>query len=152
MAKNKAELKEALSAIKEELKVAKSEKRDLEKASKLEKDTDHSENPKVGKKWTRLNEMVTKKQKALDAAQASYDGASKEPTIRKTVYEYPKDVITAVDKKKYRTAARAAAKKAAKGEAAPKKADKVEVAETTTSVKKKKGNKNKAAEPEDTED
>lgn len=119
--KTRAELKEDLKAVKEEAKVARQEKRDFEKTNKLEKGADHSGDAKNGKKWIKLNDMVTKKEKQVEDAQKQYDEAKPEKVARVSKYDYPLSEatgkeMTADEKKKYRTKARAAAAKAAKGE------------------------------------
>lgn len=118
--KSRAELKEDLSAAKEELKVAKGELRDYEKTSKLAKGEDHSSDEKHGKKWTKMNDMVTKKQTAVDTIQEAYTAAKPEKVDRPSKYDYPADIQTAADKKKFRAKARAEKKRAEKGDA-PKK-------------------------------
>ena len=158
--KTKAELKEDLKAVKEELSVAKTEKKNFEKSSKLEKGGDHSADPKHGKKWTRLNAMVVKKTEEVEKLQAAITEAKGEAINRPSKYEYPADVLTAGDKKKYRAAQRAAAKKAAKGEAEPKEGKKAkkdkkketETPETTQAEEgssKKKSKKDKKEKVED---
>lgn len=155
--KTKAELKEDLKAAKEELKVARTEKRDFEKSNKLEKDADHSGNEKSGKRWTKLNDMVVKKQAAVDKIQVAIDEAAPEATVRAVKYDYPEDVVTALDKKKYRAAQRAAKKKAekeangsAKESKSSKKAAKEESTEAAGEVKSsKKSKKSKAPKVEE---
>lgn len=122
--KSRAELKEDLKAAKEESKVARTEKREFEKENKLEKDTDHSGHEKHGKRWNKLNDMAVKKTKAVEDLQASYDAAKPEKVDRVSKYDYPLvdgKEMDAIQKKKFRTAARAAAAKALKGETTPKK-------------------------------
>ena len=154
--KTKAELKEDLKAAKEELTVAKTEKRDFEKSNKMAKDTDHSEDAKHGKKWKRLNDMVAKKESAVEKIKADIAEAKPEKTERASKYEYPADVVTAADKKKYRAAARAAKAKAEKGgddaPKAKKKKEKVSdapVEETAAPEKKKKKAKKVVDKAED---
>jgi hypothetical protein len=151
--KTRAEIKEDLKAAKEELKVAKTEKRDFEKSSKLAKDTDHSGDAKHGKRWTKLNDMVVKKTTQVENLQKAVDEAKPETTVRPSKYDYPADVVSALDKKKYRTAQRAAAKKKAKAEADPKKEKKAKAEDATettgTEAKIKKSKKEKKAKAED---
>lgn len=154
MGKSKEELKEALSVAKEEAKAAREEKRGFEKENKLAKGEDHSANEKVGKKWTKLNDVVTAKTAKVEKAQAALDEVKKESTGSRTTYEYPKDVVSPGDRKKYRAAQRAAKKKAAKGEgdaAAPKKSKKSAEApaEEVKAEKKVKKAKKEKVEAED---
>lgn len=145
--KTKAELKEQVTAAKEELKIAKTEKRDFEKAHKLPKDTDHAGDEKHGKKWSKFNAMVEKKQKAVDDLQSAYGDAKTEKKVRVSQYDYPLvdgKEMTAGEKKKFRATSRAAAKKAekdaAKGEVKGAKKSKEEAPQ------KKSGKKNKNKE------
>jgi hypothetical protein len=109
---NKAEAKEALAQAKEERKAAKEELRAFEKENDLEKGGDHSAN----KKWAKLNGSLEKKEALIAEIEESMKDLKSEKVARVSKYEYPEDVVSAADKKKFRAAARAAAKKAAKGE------------------------------------
>ena len=149
--KTRDQLKEDLKAAKEEAAVAKSEKRDFEKENKLAKGEDHSKDAKLGKKWTKLNEMQAKKDKAVNDIRTALEDAKPEKKERVSRYEYPLNEagkeMDASEKKKYRAKMRAAAKKADKekagGEKKSKKADKAKESTPTTdeTKKKKKGNK-----------
>lgn len=155
--KTQEELKAEVTSIKEELKVAKIEKRDFEKSHKLPKDTDHSGNEKLGKKWSKLNAMVEKKEKALEAARAALTEAKPQKTARVTTYDYPLNEdgkeMTAGEKKKFRAAARAAKKKAEK-EAANPKSEKAPTSKKSDKAdkksKKKASKKAEAASEEET--
>lgn len=135
--------KENLASTKEELAVAQAEKKAFEKENKLAKGEDHSES-KVGKKWTKLNDQVQKKLKAIEDIKAymSENKPKKEKAGRVTSYTYPADVVTAGDKKKYRAKMRAEAKKADKADApageSKKKKKTVEAPAETEAPKKKK--------------
>lgn len=142
--KSRKELKEALGSAKEEYTVAKNELRTFEKENSLAKGEDHS-GSKVGKKWKGMNEMVQKKSKAKEEAQAAYDAAPKEAKAARAVkYTYPADCTSATDKKKFRAAARTKAKKDAKGGDA--KATTKGATDTTEVVKKKKKKVKEVAE------
>lgn len=143
---NKAEAKEALSSAKEEKKAAFSELRAFEKENELAKGGDHSKDAKVGKKWNKLNETYQKKKASVEELEGAVKETKSDKTARKTVYDYPADIKTAGEKKKYRAKMRAEKKRAAKGD---------KTAENGTEKKaskkdKKKGKKKEvAAETED---
>lgn len=144
--KTREELKAELASNKEELGVAKEELKAFEKANSLKKGEDHSANAKVGKKWTKLNDMVTKKTKAVEDARAAVTAAKPEAKTRETNYVYPKEIETAADKKKFRAKARAEKKKALKDAekgttGGDKKAKKPEAAAPVEETKKKKKKK-----------
>lgn len=148
--KNKAEAKEALATAKEERKAAFAELRAFEKENSLAKGEDHSAS-KVGKKWAKLKAAYDKKVTASDAIEEAMKGLKSEPTVRPSKYTYPADCVTAADKKKFRAAARAAAKKGdkpAKAEKTDKKAKgkKEEKAAAAAPAKGKKAKKEEAVE------
>lgn len=117
---SKAEAKEALTAAKAERKVAKDELRAFEKEHELAKGEDHSADEKLGKKWKKLNDMVEKKEAAVSEIEEAMKDVKAAKAERPSKYDYPADVVTAADKKKYRTKMRAAAAKAEKGTEEPK--------------------------------
>lgn len=153
MAKKKyAEVKESLPSLKEEAKQAKKDLKNYCKSQKLDPEAEHPDN----KKWAKLKAVVTKTSDAVTAAETwlSENKEQKEKAPRKTVYDYPPEIQTASEKKKYRAQQRAANKKKEKeanGEAKSSKKDKKKEAaapEKTEKVSKKdkKKNKEKAAE------
>lgn len=113
-AKSKEEIKESLNTSKEDLKAAKTELKEFEKSNKLAKGEDHSADEKLGKKWSKLNLVVEKKTKEVEDLRAELEAAKPEPKVRESKYEYPADCTSAADKKKFRTAQRAAKAKAEK--------------------------------------
>ena len=143
MSTKKEELKEKLLAAKEEAKAAKEERRAFEKENKLAKGEDHSGNKDFGKKWTKINETVKSKQEKVDKIQSQLDAEKAATASSRTTYTYPDDVRTAADRKKYRAKARAAKKRAEKGEAEPKEKKEAK------SEKKEKKSKKVAVEAED---
>jgi len=145
--KTKDELKADLTAAREEKKAAFEEKRAFEKENKLEKGADHSGHEKLGKKWTKLETGLKAKQDKIKKIEEDIASLKKESSSSRTVYDYPEDIKSAADRKKYRAKARAAKKKAEKGETdKPKKEKKSEVAAEVPAKKKKK---EKVAEAED---
>jgi hypothetical protein len=113
---DKAEAKTALSAAKEERKAAKEELRAFEKEHGLAKGEDHAGDEKNGKKWAKLKKVVDSKDEAVNDIEESMKELKSEKTIRPSKYEYPADVVTAADKKKWRAKQRTAAKKKDKGD------------------------------------
>jgi hypothetical protein len=148
--KTKEELKSALESSKEELTVAKGELKTFEKTNGLEKGGDHSKNEKFGKKWQKIKDTVTKKEKTVEGIRAELAELKAEKAPRTVKYEYPKDVVSAEDKKKYRTKMRAAAKKAEKGETT--KASKGEKAPKEEKGKSEEKGSNKKKKKESKED
>jgi hypothetical protein len=132
---NKAEAKEALTAAKESKKSAKQELKAFEKENELASGEDHSGDAKHGKRWSKLKKAVDSAEAKVTDIEGEMEGLKSAKVDRPSKYEYPADVVTALDKKKYRAKMRAAAKKADKGDA------------TTTETKKSK-KKAKAAEAE----
>lgn len=116
--KTKEELKEQLKSLKEERKAAKEELRGFEKENKLAKGEDHSGDAKHGKKWAKLNQVVSNKEEKIAKVEASLEETKGEKGSGgfRQKYEYPDDITSAEDKKKYRAKMRAAAKRAEKGE------------------------------------
>jgi len=136
----------AMDTAKSARKAAREALKQFEVDNKLKHREDHSGDKKLGKQWSKLNDALQAQITAFEDAEA----ASKElkpAKQRESKYDYPADVTTAEQKKKYRTAQRAAAKKAEKEAAAPKK-DKAEkkadkatpapAADAAAPVKKKK--------------
>lgn len=143
--------KEALAPAREKLKAAKDERRAFEKENKLAKETDHSADEKHGKKWAKLNATVVAAQAEVDSAKEFMDAnkPKKEKAGRASTYEYPKEVVTVADKKKYRAKMRADKKRAEKGEAAPEKKDKGSKEEGGKDKKKKKNKDKEKTKSED---
>lgn len=144
----KEEAKKKLADAKDEAKAARGELRDFEKENDLEKGGDHSKHEKAGKKWSKLNDALKKKQDKVDAAQAVLDEVKKDKAPRPSKYEYPAEVKTPQDKKKYRAKMRAEKKRAEKGDA---KAEKGKDKKSSKSKEEKKAKKVKA-EPVEAED
>lgn len=113
--KTYAEMKELLGTQKEESKQAKKDLKKFCQENKLELEAEHTDN----KKWVKLKALVDKTAKAFAETEAwlAENKEKKEGKPRATRYEYPADVTTAADKKKFRAQARADAKKKAKAEA-----------------------------------
>lgn len=113
-----------------------------------------------GKAWKKLQKAFTEAKEADEAAQTVAKGL-KPKTERVMKYEYPADVTTDADKKKFRTKMRAAAAKEAKGETSEEKAPKkdkkakkeeaapVEEKAEKSSKKDKKAKKSKSADEDE---
>lgn len=120
MSKNKdltyEEAIEIANQKKEELRTAKAELKAFRKENKLKAD-EEPEDQKLAKQFNKLA-------KAVEAAEEAHTTAAEEAkklkpaTTRVSKYEYPEG-MTAQEKKRFRAKARAAARKAAKGEEAP---------------------------------
>lgn len=134
----------AMETAKSGRKAAREALKQFEVDNKLKHREDHSGDKKLGKQWSKLNDALQAQITAFEDAET----ASKElkpAKERESKYDYPADVTTAEQKKKYRTTQRAAAKKAEKEAAVPKKdkaekkAEKTpEAAPATEAPKKKK--------------
>jgi len=156
---NYDEAAEAFKATKEELAVAREEKKTYFKENGLSQKEDYSADAKHGKKVKKFQEMIDKKIKERDETEAwmKENKPKKERAVRATTYEYPDDITTAEDKKKYRAKQRAAKKKAEKGEAEEKptkkekkaKKEEAEAPAPESSKKDKKKKKDKASKKED---
>lgn len=149
--KTYAEVKESLPGLKDEAKQAKKDLKSFLKSNSLEEGKEYPDN----KKWVKIKGLVDKTAKAVTDAEAfmAENKEKKEGKPRSTKYEYPAEITTAAEKKKYRAQQRSAAKAAEKGEKTEKagkkdkKKEKEVVAEKTekTSKKDKKEKKEKAA-------
>lgn len=116
MAKSKKtyeELVEAQATAKTNLKEAKKNLTTYLKENKLKRSDDHSGDKKHGKKIGALEKKIATCETRLEKATSTMK-ANKPATTRKSKYEYPADVVTSEQKKKYRQAQRAAANKGAK--------------------------------------
>lgn len=143
---NYEEATEAVNLKKTALKEAKAALRAFRKENDINPD-EEIKDEKLAKKHGKLITAVEKAEKELEAATT----AAKElkPKAERAVkYEYPEG-MTALEKKKFRAKARAAAKKEAKGEGAEKPAKKEKAAEE---VAEKPTKKKRVQEPEDDED
>lgn len=130
----------ALETAKEGLNTAKANYKSFLEKNKL-KDGVTPKDDTLAKKMASHQEKIEKAEKGVKAAKKALKPA-KEKKERTSVYEYPDDVVTAEDRKKFRTKARNAAKAAEKAKA---KAEKAEA----KGEKKKEGKGEKAkAEPE----
>lgn len=106
---------------------------------------DHSDDKKHGKEFKKLRQVWLDAKESQEKAEEAAK-ALKPQTARKVKYEYPDDVVTSEDKKKYRATARAKAAKEAKGESTDAKpAKKKDKAAKEEPAKKEKSKK---AEPE----
>jgi len=141
---SKDEAKAAVKTAKEGYKAARGEQRAFEKEHSLEKDVDHSGNEKQGKRWTKLSDRTKAAQEKVDKAEKALEEVKASGGSRRTTYDYPADVKTAADRKKFRTQQRAIKKKKEKGDE-PKKEKKVEKVEG----EKKKVKKEKTEKSED---
>lgn len=114
------ESEEALTAAKEEKAVALEELQAFRKEHSIKKDEPPTDD-KLLKGYTKRNDTYQKKKAAVEnlTTWRKENKPKKEPKIRDTKYEYPAGA-TAGDKKKIRATARAAAKRAEKGEKEPK--------------------------------
>jgi len=99
----------------------------------------------LAKKMASYQSKIEKAEKAIKAAKKDLK-PKKEKAERVSKYDYPADVTTAEDKKKFRTAQRNAAKSAAKAE---KKGDKKKSAKAEVEAPVKKKKKAVAVESED---
>lgn len=106
--------KAELSSLKEELEVSKSELKDFLKANKLKRDEDHSghENKKIAKQWKALNDAVAGKRARKEELLEFLKNNKPAPAPRETKYNYPAEVKTTLDKKKFRATMRTNAKRA----------------------------------------
>jgi hypothetical protein len=144
--KTHEELVQALEEKKAELKAKREELATLEKEYKLKPGKDHSADEKVGKKWLKLKNSVDalaeERNKLQEAVKTSKP--KKEKTVKPSKYEYPADVVTPEQKKKWRASQRAEKKKANKPEKAEK-AEKVKEkkSEEVVDKKEKKDKKDK---------
>lgn len=131
---------EATKAVDESKKVRTAAKEALEafcKTNKIKKGTPSSEvDKKLRGEYKTLTAAYQEARKAVDEASEAAK-ALKPAKVRETKYDYPADCVTAEQKKKFRTAARAAAKRAEK----PAKADKPAKSEKSAKENKKSGKK-----------
>lgn len=150
--KTYAEVKESLGTLKDEAKQAKKDLKNFCKDQKLDPEAEHTGN----KKWVKLKALVDKSSKQVAEAEAwlAENKEKKEGKPRATKYEYPAEVQTAADKKKWRAKARAEAKRKEKGEStdkgekASKKKDKEAKAEKADKGEKSAKKKDKKAKEE----
>lgn len=142
------EATELLSSTKEELNAAKEEKSVYLKENGLKKNDDHSSDKKHGKNITRMDGVIAKKRELIDELKTwmQENKPAKEKKERAVKYDYPEDVVSAEDKKKYRAKQRTAAKNAdkPKKEAKEKKAKKEEAAPEEKPSKKEKSKEEKS--------
>lgn len=106
--------KAELSSLKEELEVAKTELKDFLKANKLKRDEDHSAHAdkKIAKGFKAVSEAVATKQARKDKLVEFMKANKPAPEARESKYNYPAEVQTTLDKKKFRATMRSNAKKA----------------------------------------
>ncbi len=132
MAKENAETeKKASTGAKATYEAAKAELKAFMKENKIKEDTEVSDK-KIRKAYEALQAKVDETKAAWKKEKGSSSG-------RRTQYEYPADVKTKEEKKKYRAAQRAAKKKAEKGEK-PAKEKSAAKSEKPVEGKKKKKN------------
>jgi len=106
--------KTELASVKEELGVASSELKDFLKSNKLKRDEDHSKHSdkKIAKQYNALVAAVDAKQNRKDELLTFLKNNKPEPKERESKYNYPSEVESTLDKKKYRASMRSNAKKA----------------------------------------
>ena len=110
--------KEALVQVKADIKAKRDEFHAFLKENKLKRNVDHSEDTKHGKKFKAFKTAIDKLTEQREAISAKVkETKPKKGAGRKSKYEYPADVTTPEQKKKYRTKMRAEAKKAEKAAA-----------------------------------
>lgn len=130
-----------LEAAKTELAAARTALKTFREENGLKRKIDYSEDAKHGKTFKKLVRAETEAQEAVTALESKVK-ALKPASTRNTKYDYPADVVTAEDKKKYRTKMRNAAK--------PKKEKPVKEEKAPKAVEeKKKDKKDKKAKKED---
>ena len=126
---------EAQKAKAAQVKEAKAALTDYFKENKLKKTEDYTEDPKHGKKVTRLESKVDKYSDELndinEAIKKLKPGKEKSSEPKKLKYDYPADIKTAEQKKKYRIEQRKLAKAGTEGEA---KSAKTKAAKTSKNV------------------
>lgn len=142
--------KAAIETKKEELAVAEKEKRAFEKDNGLKKGEDHSEHPKHGKKWAKMDKNIQQLEADIEEAKnwLKENKPKKEKKERQLKYDYPADCTTDEQKKKFRATMRAEAKKAEKGEKKSKASKEEKASKGEGEGKKKKKNK----KPQSSED
>ena len=152
MSESKLTLEEAVAALdtkKADAKTARLELKAFMKEHKI-KEGETPEDEKLAKKLNKLADAYTKAQAGVEKATEAVKGL-KPKAARATTYEYPEG-MSAAEKKKFRSQARAAAKKAAKAaekgdEPAKEKKSKKSEPEAEAPAKDKK--KKKQVEDED---
>lgn len=146
---------EATTAYADSKVTAKNERESLNafcKENKLKRNVDHTDDAKHGKKYAKLKQTVDAACELRDALKEQVkETKPKKTSGRASKYEYPEDITTNEQKKKYRTQLRAAAAKADKAAnpdaaASKKKKPKVKAEEAPSEAvaTKKKGKKKKA--------
>ena len=133
---------EAQKAKAAQVKEAKAALTNYFKENKLKKTEDYTEDPKHGKKVTRLESKVDKYSDELndinEAIKKLKPGKEKSSEPKKLKYDYPPEIKTAEQKKKYRIEQRKLAKAGTAEEAKPAKASK-KVVEVEAEEAPKKG-------------
>lgn len=121
--KGPASIEEAqatLTSTKEELGIARDEKKAYMKEHGLKKGEDYSADAKHGKKLTKWQETISNKEETIESLKTyiSENKPKKEPKVRETTYTYPLGEdgkeMSAGDKKKHRAKMRAEKKRAEK--------------------------------------
>ena len=134
-----------LAAVKTDLTVARDTFADWLKKNKLDKSKDYTKDKKFGKEYVKLTTTINE----LTAKRAELEGETKKTKSKKsaasarTKYDYPADIVTAEQRKKYRVEQRKLASKTEKTEKSvkekeSKKAPKKEEVETPKGKNKKK--------------
>lgn len=123
------------------------------KENKLKKGEDYSghSDEKIAKKWKKLAAAQTEARAAVTAAEEA-EKALKPKAERASKYEYPEDVVTADDRKKYRAKMRNAAKAAEAGEKPAKKEKKAKDAEEAPAAEKASKKEKKDKKKDKSED
>lgn len=158
VAENYDDAQAKIVSTREELQVAKDEKKAYLKDNELKSGEDYSEDKKHGKVLGKLEKLIEDKKALIEELKtfAKENKPKKEKVARETSYTYPPgengEPMTAAEKKKFRAKSRAEKKKAAKAgeegtepkEKKEKKAKKTE--ETTEEAPAEKTKKKKAKE------
>jgi hypothetical protein len=145
------EAKEQLVNLRGDLKDARTALRDFLKENKLKRGVDHSnhETKKIAQKFKSLNKKITDFEAKKTELQ-TFIKENKPKAVRESKYNYPPEIESALDKKKFRARMRAQAKRAGVdvdtylGD--PEKYDK-EIAAKKPAKKEKKASTKKAATP-----
>lgn len=160
---NAEDAKAFITSKREDKETAKGELKAFLKENKLDSKADHSEHAKHGKKYKKLQGTVEKLTKEIEEAKNWMESNKPEKKSKgggtKTTYDYPADITSEADKKKYRAKMRAAkakgetpAKEEKSSKKDKKKEGKAEETATTETKSDKKDKKDKKKEKTSKED
>lgn len=115
------------------------------------------EDKKDAKEYKNAVEAHQTAKKAKEAAEEAWKAVKPASNVARSTYDYPSDIVSAEDKKKYRAKMRAEKRKAEKGDGAPAKKSKKDkkaekAAEETAAKVSKKDKKAKKSKAVDTDD